>query len=66
MNLESWVVHALSANAADMQKAHDWVLAHPDELGRLSKVAPRLGPLARALTHANPLEQRGIGVWRPR
>jgi len=66
MNLESWVVHALSANAADMQRAHDWVAADAGKLDRLAMVVRKLGPIARALTFANPLEQPAIGAWRPR
>jgi hypothetical protein len=66
MSLESWVVHALSANTVDMQRAHDWVLVNPDKLDRLPVLVRKLGPIAHALAFANPLEQKGIGAWRPR
>jgi hypothetical protein len=66
MTLESWIVHALSANAADMQRAHDWVLADAGRLDRLPTVVRKLASIARALTFANPLEQPEIGAWRPR
>lgn len=66
MNLESWIVHALSANTADMQRAHDWVVADAGKLDRLPALARKLGPMASALSFANPLEQPGMGAWRPR
>ena len=66
MTLESFVVHALSANSADMQRAHDWVATDASKLGKLGALVGRLGPLAQALTFANPLEQPPIGAWRPR
>lgn len=66
MRLESWVVHALSANADDMRRAHDWVLANPKQLDRLPALVSKLDCIALALAYANPLEQAGIGAWRPR
>jgi hypothetical protein len=63
MSLESFVVHALSANAADMQRAADWATT-PGRIDGLSRALKGLGPLARALTYANPLQQAGIGAWR--
>jgi hypothetical protein len=65
MTLESFTVHALSANVADMQRAANWA-AGSDRLDDLPRLARALGPLTRALSYANPLEQPGAGVWRPR
>jgi hypothetical protein len=63
MTLESFAVHALSANIADMRRANDWGQA-PGRLQGLPRALRGLGPLARALDYANPLEQTGIGAWR--
>jgi hypothetical protein len=65
MTLESFVVHALSANLDDMQRAVGWA-ARPGGLDGLPKLAQGLGPLTAALSYANPLEQTGIRVWRTR
>jgi hypothetical protein len=66
MTLEGWVLHALSANLADKVRAAEWIEANLGELDRLEAVAATLGPLERALTYANPLEQPPLGAWRPR
>jgi hypothetical protein len=63
MTLESFVVHALSANIADMRRAAAWA-AGAGRLNDLARAVRGLGPLARALSFANPLEQTGIGAWR--
>lgn len=63
MSPESFVVHALSANIFDMQRAADWAAA-PGRLDDLGRALKGLGPLTRALTFANPLEQTGVGAWR--
>lgn len=65
MTLESFIVHALSANIADMQRAADWG-GQPGRLDGLAKAVKGLGPLSRALNYANPLEQTGVGAWRTR
>lgn len=65
MTLESFTVHALSANVADMRRAVGWAAA-PGRLDGLPRLVQELGPLTRALSYANPLEQPNVGVWRPR
>jgi hypothetical protein len=62
MTLESFVVHTLSANLDDMQRAANWAVT-PGRLAGLPKLANRLGPLTRALGFTNPLEQTGIRAW---
>jgi hypothetical protein len=66
MTLESFLVHALSANISDMRRAADWGDGNPEELGRLAEARLGLagGPLGRALAYAPPLSQSGIGAWR--
>jgi hypothetical protein len=63
MTLESFAVHALSANIADMRRAAEWAAA-PGRLNGLGRALRGLGPVVRALDYANPLEQTGIGAWR--
>jgi hypothetical protein len=62
MTLESFVVHLLSANVDDMQRASDWATT-PGRLDGLPKLAKSLGPITRALSYANPLEQTGVRAW---
>jgi hypothetical protein len=63
MGLESFAVHALSANIEDMRRAAAWA-GQGDRLAGLGRAVKGLGPIARALDYANPLEQTGIGAWR--
>jgi len=65
MTLESFIVHALSANLADIQRAAGWAVG-AGRLDDLPRLAQELGPLTRALGYANPLQQSGVGAWRPR
>ncbi len=66
LGLESLVVHALSANPADMRLAQTWVQEDSSRLGGLAALLPTLGPLAKAMAYAKPLDQPPIGNWRPR
>jgi hypothetical protein len=66
MGPEGFVVHALSANAPDMQRARAWAGEERDRLDKLAALLPALGPLAKALALANPLDQPPLGAWRPR
>jgi hypothetical protein len=64
MGLESFAVHALSANIADMRRAAQWAAGSPGRLDDLGRALRGLGPITRALSYANPLEQTSIGAWR--
>jgi hypothetical protein len=64
MCLESFAVHALSANIADMRRAAEWAAHPPGRLDDLGRSLRGLGPLTRALSYANPLQQTSIGAWR--
>lgn len=64
MSLESFVVHVLSANIADMSRAAVWGEVDADRFERLPQVVKALGPLRLALAYAPPLEQPGLGIWR--
>jgi len=65
MTLESFVVHLLSANIADMRRAAEWGDRQGSKLDALAATVDRLGPLGRALRYAQPLAQTGVGAWRP-
>ncbi|MDB5466098.1 MAG: hypothetical protein JWQ46_860 [Phenylobacterium sp.] len=65
MSLESFLVHVLSANGADMQRAGVWGEANAGRLGEVQKLCKPTSPLSLALRYAPPLEQPAFGAWRP-
>ncbi|RAK60822.1 hypothetical protein DJ021_13890 [Phenylobacterium hankyongense] len=62
---ESFLVHVLSANQADLQRAGAWGQANAGPVEDALKVCEPDGPLALALRYAPPLEQPAFGAWRP-
>jgi hypothetical protein len=64
MTVESFLVHALSANRADMGRAAAWSAASPPAPQAILAVAERLGILGLALAYARPLEQAPMFAWR--
>ena len=64
MGLESFIVHALSANLADMKRALDWALEDESRLAPLGAVLNRLPTLRAAYYFAQPFQQPTTGGWR--
>jgi hypothetical protein len=61
---ESFIVHALSANLKDMQRALAWALEDEGRLNMLDPILDRLPTLGPAYRFAQPFEQPPTVGWR--
>jgi hypothetical protein len=65
IDLESFIVHALSANLQDMKRALAWALENESRLNALNPVLDRLPTLGAAYRFAQPFQQLPTVGWRP-
>jgi len=65
MGLESFVVHAVSANLQDMKLALAWAKADEARLTTLPSLLDRLPTLGAAYRFAQPFQQPSTVGWRP-
>ena len=64
MTCEGFVIHALSANRLDAEKAARWAAADIGRLEGLGAVLDRLVTFSRAFSFAEPLKQPTADLWR--
>jgi hypothetical protein len=64
MGLESFVVHAVSANLEDMKRALAWALEDESRLNALDPILDRLPTLGAAYRFAQPFQQPPTVGWR--
>ena len=64
MSPQSFIVHALSANALDMRRAQQWVQEDAGRVEQIAKTLTGLPILAAALKFAPPFEQTASMGWR--
>jgi hypothetical protein len=64
MSLESFIVHAVSANLQDMKRALDWALEDETRLNALDPILDRLPTLGAAYRFAQPFQQLPTVGWR--
>jgi hypothetical protein len=64
MSLESFIVHAVSANLQDMKRALAWALEDESRLDALSAMLNRLPALGAAYRFAQPFQQSPTVGWR--
>jgi hypothetical protein len=65
MSLESFIVHAVSANLQDMKRALEWALEDESRLSALGPILDRLPTLGAAYRFAQPFQQPATVGWRP-
>jgi hypothetical protein len=65
MNLESFIVHAVSGNLLDMNRALAWALEDESRLTPLHHTLDRVPALGAAFRFAQPFEQQPLADWRP-
>jgi len=63
MGLESFIVHAVSANLETMKRALDWALEDESRLAALASVLNRLPTLGAAYRFAQPFQQPPTVGW---
>jgi len=61
---QSFIVHALSANALDMRRAQQWYQEDTSRVEQVAKALTGLPMLAAALQFAAPFEQQAAMGWR--
>jgi hypothetical protein len=64
MSLESFVVHAVSANLQDMKRALAWALEDQSRLTALDPILDRLPTLGAAYRFTQPFQQHATVGWR--
>ncbi len=64
MGLESFIVHALSANLQDMKSALAWALEDRSRLTAIDPILDRLSTLGPAYRYAQPFQQEATIGWR--
>jgi len=64
MGLESFVVHAVSANLQDMKRALAWALEDQSRLNALDPILDRLPTLGAAYRFDQPFQQPSTAGWR--
>ncbi len=64
MSLESFIVHAVSANLQDMKRALEWALEDESRLGSLADSLDRLPTLGAAYRFTQPFQEPSTVGWR--
>ncbi len=64
ISAQSFIVHALSTNILDMQRAQDWVREDANRVAQVAAALTGLPMLAAALQFAPPFEQPALMGWR--
>jgi len=64
IGLESFIVHALSANLLDMKRALAWALEDESRITALDQILDRLPTLGAAYRFAQPFQQPPTVGWR--
>jgi hypothetical protein len=65
MDIESFIVHAVSANLRDMKRALDWTLEDESRLNALDPYWIARRPLGAAYRFAQPFQKLPTVGWRP-